>query len=835
MNVLTKGGTGLDDVAAAAGGLDGLVGWMNLGFHDVVTVFAGRRFYQSRLTRQALLAIGIRAQFGYDRVHLHAPACRSLLPTCVSNSVSSTAPVSAPRPAFVRVAVAKPLRGLFDYSLPAQMPVPPLGARVEVPFGNATLIGVCMEYAQQASVAKHKPIKTIIDPELAALPSDTLAMARWLASYYLHPIGEVVSSLLPVAARRGAPLSLPSITSYHLLDLDAVAAQEPEPPPALNRAKKQAALWRFLVQCGGYSDTQAIAAAGFGTSIIKALLEKGLVRSSEATAGPSQATLKTPPLRLTGEQTRALAAINAKPDQFFVHLLDGVTGSGITEVYLQAIAGVLERGFQVLVLVPEIALTPQTLARFRDRFGSAASLHSRVSDSKRLHTWIRCRDGLEPLLIGTRSAILTPFARLGLIIVDEEHDPSFKQTDGLRYSARDLAVKRAQDLNIPLVLGSATPALESLHNVASGRYESLVLSERPGGAQMPPMRLLDIRGVRLEEGLAPELFGTIEQHISAGNQALIFINRRGYAPTYLCISCQWQAKCPNCTARFTLHQRPRELRCHHCGLRAPIPRVCPDCHANTLIAIGIGTQRTEEVLQQRFPDVDLIRVDRDSTRSQQRLEQQLAQINEGHPALLVGTQMLAKGHHFPNVTLVVIVDADSGFLAADYRAPERTAALITQVAGRAGRAERPGEVIIQTLHPTNPVLTALIEGGYPRFAAIELANRAAAGFPPYAPIALLRADGLDERQPQQLLATLVAPLRAPSSQSVTAGLREVQVSMPAPAPMGRIAGRFRYQCLITAADRTLLHRALALIVQFAPASRHGRLSWSLDVDPYDTY
>ena len=748
--------------------------------------------------------------------------------------MSSTAPASAPRPNFLRVAVAKPLRGLFDYSLPAEAAVPPLGARVEVPFGNTRVIGVCMEYATETHITKHKPIHRVLDPTHPALPADALAMARWLASYYLHPIGEVVSSLLPAAARRGAALALPPTTSYQLIQPADSTRSLDVPPAELKRSSKQQALWRFLHERGQAADAQTLAAAGFGKPIIKALLAKQLLTEREEAAAASQALLAAPPLELTTEQASALRTITANPGQFGVHLLDGVTGSGKTEVYLQAIAAVFERGLQVLVLVPEIALTPQTLARFRDRFGTAASLHSKVNDSKRLQTWVRCRDGLEPLLIGTRSAILTPFQRLGLIIVDEEHDPSFKQTDGLRYSARDLAVKRARDLNIPLVLGSATPALESLHNVATGRYQRSLLTDRPGGAQMPAMRLLDIRGARLQEGLAPELFAVIEQHLNAGNQALIFINRRGYAPTYLCIGCQWQAKCPNCSARFTLHQRPRELRCHHCGQRAAIPNACPECKTGALIAIGVGTQRTEEALSARFPDTELIRVDRDSTRSQRRLEQQLEQINKGEPALLVGTQMLAKGHHFPSVTLVVIVDADSGFLAADYRAPERTAALITQVAGRAGRAERPGEVIIQTLHPTNPVLTALIDGGYPRFADIELANRAAAGFPPYAPIALLRADGLDADSPQRLLESLVAPL-GPRNSSSSEPPQRIQVSMPAPAPMGRIAGRFRYQCLITAIDRAGLHRALAQIVQAAPPSRHGRLSWSVDVDPYDTY
>ena len=722
----------------------------------------------------------------------------------------------------------RPLRNLFDYGVPLGVSTPLPGARVRVPFGNSSVVGVVMGEAASADNPRLKLLAEVLDTR-PVLDDELRGIGHWLANYYLHPIGEVCAALLPTHARQGKALELATRPTLNCAP-DKAPNQADE---IIGRAAKQRALWQFLQQHDGVATVEAVRAAGFSRTVIRALLEKQVIEQGEETPRAAELTANPQGLTLTSEQRSALDALLADQHRYATHLLYGVTGSGKTEVYLQAMASVLAAGRQVLVLVPEIALTPQTVARFRARFGATVALHSQLSDTERLQVWLRCQAGLEPVLIGTRSAVLTPFKNLGLIIVDEEHDPSFKQADGLRYSARDLAVKRARTLNIPLLLGSATPALETLHNARLGRYQQSRLNNRPGGASLPAMRIEDIRGVRLNEGISPELMGRIGEHIEAGNQVLVFINRRGYAPTYLCLSCQWQASCPNCDARFTLHQhggqRPT-LRCHHCGLRAPVPSECGGCGASTLIAVGAGTQRTEQALNDAFPNTRLIRIDRDTTRTAQRLEARLEEINKGESALLVGTQMLAKGHHFPAVTLVAILDADSGFLAADYRAPERTAALIMQVAGRAGRAERAGEVIIQSLHPTNPVLAALIEGGYSAFAETELKLREAGGMPPFRPIALLRADGLTPSEPEALLHTLVAAL--PHSLREQA---DVQILGPAPAPMGRIAGRYRAQSLITAPDRKLLHNLLATIVQAAPASRHGRLSWSLDIDPYDTY
>ena len=532
------------------------------------------------------------------------------------------------------------------------------------------------------------------------MTEELFALANWLSDYYHHPLGEVFATMLPNAAMKGAALNWRP---------EEIWRRTAKPPPSLDRAPRQRALLELLEGCGGWAGAADIRARGFTSAMIAALAKKGAIEPGEPIH-----ELEDPP-DLTVEQRAVLDSYRKDAHRFAPTLLDGVTGSGKTEVYLQAMAEVLERGSQVLVLVPEIALTPQTVGRFRRRYGAADVFHSGLTDRERLETWSRCRDGASRILIGTRSAVLTPFERLGLIVVDEEHDTSFKQHEGLRYSARDVAVKRAQSLDIPLLLGSATPSLESLRNARTGRYRHRRLLQRATGAAMPPIRVLDIRGHRLTDGLSEPLARRIARHLQAGSQVLVFLNRRGYAPVYLCTACGWQARCDACDARLTLHRAPPVLTCHHCGARRSIPATCPGCGARDLLALGAGTQRTEAGLKDRFPELPLYRIDRDTTRSQRRLEEQLSRIRRGGSAILVGTQMLAKGHHFPNVTLVVALNADAGFLSADFKAAERTAQLIVQVAGRAGRAERPGEVWIQSLQPENPALRQLVGGGVHRF------------------------------------------------------------------------------------------------------------------------
>ena len=704
-----------------------------------------------------------------------------------------------------RIALPVPLHQAFDYAVPPDRPAPARGARVRVRLHNRTLVGVCVDPDPPDPHPDPKPLLDVLDP-VSALSEEVFALARWLSRYYHHPLGEVFATMLPNAAMKGAPLS------WHR---EEVWRRTTAPSPPLKRAPRQQALLGFLEERGGWASAADIRAAGFTSGMIAALAGKGAIEP-----GDRAYQLEEPP-ELNEEQRAAVEGYRQTAGRFAPTLLDGVTGSGKTEVYLQAMADVLERGGQVLVLVPEIALTPQTVGRFRRRYGETDVFHSGLTDRERLETWLKCRDGASRILIGTRSAVLTPFKRLGLIVVDEEHDTSFKQHDGLRYSARDVAVKRAQNLDIPLLLGSATPSLESLRNARNGRYRHRRLLQRATGAAMPPVHVLDIRGHRLQDGLSEPLAGRIARHLRAGSQVLVFLNRRGYAPVYLCTGCGWQARCDACDARLTLHRVPAALTCHHCGARAAIPAACPGCGTQNLLAVGTGTQRTEAGLRERFPEVPLYRIDRDTTRSQRRLEEQLGLIQRGGSAILVGTQMLAKGHHFPSVTLVVALMADAGFLSADFTAAERTAQLIVQVSGRAGRAERPGEVWIQSLQPENPALQHLVQGGYAAFAAQELAIRERAGLPPARPMALIRAEAEDGAAAHRFLEGLKPSLPT-----------NLEVLGPAPAPMLRLANRYRYQLMLLASERRSLHQGLHRI---ADAGAPRSVRWAIDVDPADTF
>jgi len=475
----------------------------------------------------------------------------------------------------------------------------------------------------------------------------------------------------------------------------------------------------------------------------------------------SQAPVAAPrptasPVTLGPEQAEALQAITAALGRFEAHLLFGVTGSGKTEVYLRAIEAVLARGGQTLVLVPEIGLTPQLLARFEERFGAGiAVLHSALTGSERHEAWCAARRGAARIVIGTRSAVFTPLPQLALIVVDEEHDTSFKQQEGFHYSARDLAVLRAQRASIPVLLGSATPSLESLENAGAGRYRQSRLPTRAGGAQTTRTTLVDLRRHAGEQGLSQPAIAAIDAHLQAGGQVIVFLNRRGFAPTLFCCACGWSATCAHCDARMTLHRRAQRLRCHHCGAEQSIPAACGACH-QPLTAVGQGTERVEETLQRLFPQAPLARLDRDAVSSRGTLTRVLDRVHSGEAKILVGTQMLTKGHHFPEVSLVVILDADQGLFATDYRATERLAQMITQVAGRAGRAARPGEVLIQTQYPEHSLLVRLIESGYEGFAADALAERRAAQWPPYSRLALLRADASDPRTVDEFLRAAAA-------------------------------------------------------------------------------
>ena len=709
----------------------------------------------------------------------------------------------------LRVAVPVPLHRTFDYTAPASSSVSP-GCRVAVRFAHRPMVALVVEVEPDDPHAEPAPVEAIIDRE-PLLDAQTLSLAQWLADYYHHPIGEVLETVLPAEARRGSAAERTPVTGY------AAIWTDPDQFGQLERAPRQLAALEHLASQGPTS-AQVLNRAGFGARIRQALLDRGAIE--EITLSSAHAFKPESEHSLNGEQQQAMAAIAAQLQTFGVHLLAGVTGSGKTEVYLQLMRQVVDAGGQVLLLVPEIGLTPQTLQRVRKRFARVEIMHSQETDAARWQAWLATAGGDAEVLVGTRSAVFTPMPRLKMIIIDEEHDSSFKQQDGLRYSARDFAAVRAQRAGIPLILGSATPSVESLHNAAAGRYHSHRLTQRAGGASLPTFRLLDIRGHDLIEGVSPQALHVMRQHLDAKGQVLVFINRRGFAPTLLCRGCGWVAACPDCDARLTLHRAPHGLRCHHCGYGARVPEACATCDSESLIALGFGTQRTEEGLGEHLSH-PVLRIDRDTTRSSAVLASNLNTINRGEPLVMVGTQMLAKGHHFPNVTLVVVLNADGGFFSADFRGPERMAQTIVQVAGRAGRAERSGEVWVQTYQPEHPALKRIAQGDYHQFAAEELENRRLAGLPPAQQMAIIRADAFTADEASQFLSQLRAALP-----------RTVSSFGPAPAPIQRISKRHRYQLMLLAPQRRSLHEALRTI---RGLSGSRSLRWSIDVDPYDAF
>jgi primosomal protein N' (replication factor Y) len=576
--------------------------------------------------------------------------------------------------------------------------------------------------------------------------SDLLQLLNWAARYYHHPIGETLASALPVLLRKPASRPDMRIMAWTLTDSGRQQSLQ-----SLARAPRQAAVLAALAEHPQGLQREALTVP---LAVLNGLQHKGWIQRVALEPTPAENIVNPSDTQhaLTAQQQSAADAVQACFGSFQAFLLEGVTGSGKTEVYLRLIEPLLHERKQVLVLVPEIGLTPQLVERFRQRFTvNIAVLHSGLNDNQRLRAWQQAACGTALLILGTRSAIFTPLKNPGLIIVDEEHDTSLKQQDGFRYSARDLAVWRARQLNIPVLLGSATPSLESLYNVQQGRYQLLDLPERAGKALAPTMRLLDLRGQTMRDLLSATLLDAMDAHLQRGGQILLFLNRRGFAPVLLCHACGWVAECRRCDARMTLHQRSGELRCHHCGSQRRIDAFCPSCGSSELLGIGEGTERIEQALQERFPDTPILRIDRDTTRRKGELEAALSAAETGAARILLGTQMLAKGHHFPGVTLAAILDADQGLFSTDFRASERMAQLIIQVAGRAGRVERPGEVMIQTHHPDHPLLRQLVESGYPAFARAALEERREAQLPPYASMALLRAEATSAEHPRAFL------------------------------------------------------------------------------------
>ena len=729
----------------------------------------------------------------------------------------------------LEIALPTPLRRRFDYLAPADMSDADAsqlsaGVLVRVPFGHQEMTGVLIKtktYTDQ-NIEKLRPAFAIID-QTPALNSDLLELILWAADYYQCPEGEALSTALPVLLRQGEAAEERREACWQL-----TTEGKGLPAGALKRAPKQAMLLEALQQHSKLSRSD-IATLEIPANIIKTLTDKGIIEKTvaEGTSPETPANIfRQAPLTLSGEQQIAFNQISF--DQFQVSLLDGATGSGKTEIYLQAIAKVLQQGQQALVLVPEIGLTPQTIARFQKRFAvKVVALHSGLNDRERLDAWLQARSGQAGILIGTRSAIFTPMPKLGIIVIDEEHDGSFKQQDGFRYSARDLAVVRASRLQIPLVLGSATASLETLNNAQQGRYQHLHLRARAGNAKSPEIQLLDMRGKTLTEGFALETKIAIEHEIAAGNQVLVFLNRRGYAPTLECHDCGWLASCPHCDVRMTVHHTPRHLHCHHCGHQRALPRSCPSCKSSKLQPLGQGTERSEIALRDWFPDTPIIRVDRDSTRNKNAMDNILNEVHQGEPCILIGTQMLAKGHHFADVTLVVIIDADAGLFSTDFRGPERMGQLLLQVSGRAGRAEKPGRVILQSHHTDHPLVQTLFFKGYQTFADLILQERQITQLPPYRYLALLRAESK-----RTDIALEFLKLARHEAEAICPPSPHLNYLGPLPAMIEKRGDRFRFQLQFNSAQRKPLQHLLSQLVEQLEANvLSKRVRWAVDVDP----
>ena len=721
----------------------------------------------------------------------------------------------------VQVALPIPTRQLFDYSIAGKSIAE--GIRVRVPFGNRTMIGVVLANLTESSMqsSKLKAVAEVLD-EQPVIDKVTMKLCRWLTNYYHHPIGEVVQTVLPVALRKGLSCEPKPISFLKVSELD-----DADKTALVGNARKQQMLLAFL---GDKEIENSLVKEHFSTAVINAATKKGLVevilRQPEPPVGWQQALSISDKPRANTEQSLAITGVSHQLEEYNTFLLEGVTGSGKTEVYLQSIESVLQQGKQVLILVPEIGLTPQTVGRFKQRFGiEVGVLHSNLTDNERLVVWQQSRAGQIGIVIGTRSAIFTPLCKPGMIIVDEEHDGSYKQQDGLRYNARDIAVLLAKEHNIPLVLGSATPSFESLNNALQKRYQHFLLGDRAGNAAHAKQNILDIKNQPLQHGLAKGMIERVGQHLAQGSQVMLFINRRGYAPALLCHQCGHVEECERCNSPFTLHKQLHKIQCHHCGSARSIPRQCQQCGSEEVIPYGLGTEQLEMGLANLFPDYSSVRIDSDSARGKTRLSELLDKVNRNHHQILIGTQILSKGHHFPNVTLVVILDADGALFSADFRAAEHLAQLITQLSGRAGRAEKPGEMWLQTHNPGHPLLQDLVNNGYGHFARYALLERQQAKLPPFTYFGLFRAEATSARLPHEFLAEVA---------NLFQGAQHCSVVGPIPALMEKRQGRFRMQLLVQAQNRSILQRALAqriqLIEQFSLARK---VRWSIDVDPQD--
>ena len=729
-------------------------------------------------------------------------------------------------PMTVRVVIPRPLYQAYDYACLDQ-PHPEVGCRVRVPLGPHSLVGIVIERGFVSEHAKLRPIESTLD-STPLFKKSLLELLKWASVYYHHPIGEVLFSALPKRLRKGQPL----LESYAWhLDCDDIDHAKQQ----TRRGKRQLALLEQLIQ-HSLTETQLTSLhLGKWRTPMKALEAKGLVKrelvavklNHESTDHPNQYLIT-----LSDEQDSCLTQL-AKcltSDTLKPVLVHGITGSGKTEIYLRAIKTVLAQGKQALLMIPEIGLTPQLFKRFCDFFPNqtVVALHSGLNDLERAQNWQSAQTGEADVVVGTRSSVFCEFSDLGMIIIDEEHDGSFKQQEGFHYHARDLAVKRASQLSIPIILGSATPALETLLNAQRKRYHYLLLNQRPGARQRPKTTLIDTRDQTLEAGVSRKLLAQVRHHVNDGNQVMLFLNRRGFAPVLLCSQCGWHAICPACDTQMTFHAARHKVLCHHCDHQQTVGSQCPSCQHTQLTTQGHGTERVENLLCAHFPETPVVRVDRDTTSRKGELAEKLAIVRSGEPVILIGTQMLTKGHDFPNLTLVGILDIDQALFSADYRAQEQLAQQVVQVSGRAGRGDKPGHVVLQTSQPEHPMLNQLLTQGYRAVAQQFLAERQAWHYPPFGYQALIRANTPQFEAGLAFLQALKNDLKT----ILEASHANIQLMGPMPSPMEKRANRYRYQMLVSSDKRSSLHCFLdQLISAIRKVKKPKELRYTLDVDP----
>lgn len=716
------------------------------------------------------------------------------------------------------VALPVPLHQLYDYQLtmPAQ-----IGMRVKVPFGYRDAIGIIVNIDKHTDVdiSHLKSIKSIVD-ETPVFNDAIWQLLNWAASYYHYPIGEVLFHALPILLRQGRAASKDEIKRWQLTELGKQFNIDSMP-----RATKQKQLLLAL-------KNNTLQETDFNSAVYLALQKKQLIKQvrclPDSTEWQTCYSTNTTSIELNAQQSNAIQSVNKQIDNFNVFLLEGVTGSGKTEVYLNILSHVLSMGKQALVLVPEISLTPQTITRFKQRFNAPIDiLHSGLTVKERLGVWLRSRNGETAIVVGTRSSLFTPFKNLGIIIIDEEHDSSYKQQEGWRYHARDLAIIRAKIENVPILLGSATPSLETLKNAIYHKYQLLQLTERAGNATLAKQSILDIRGLTLDAGLSQPLIEQIQKHLSDNNQVMLFLNRRGFSPLLICHDCGWIAECPRCDRPYTYHHKQHKLSCHHCDTPRAVPQQCPKCGSTHLVPIGFGTEQLEKRLEVLFPNIKISRIDRDTVSKKGALNNYLQDIQQGGAHILVGTQILAKGHHFPDVTLVGIIDVDGALFSSDFRATERFAQIYTQVSGRAGRATKAGEVILQTYHPDHPLLNILLNEGYQKFASVTLQERQLTQLPPFSYQVLIRAADRNNHYAPIFLQKIHDWLKA----NCDLGLWQLG---PMPANQAKKADYHRWQLLLQHTNRKLLQEILdKLILNIEKWGESSRVRWNIDVDPVD--